>query len=328
MLPSLLTTDAGARGTGRVVLRALLGALGGAAASFTVLGFFGERWWLLDLLANFRVQYLVVLGVTGALYGLFVGRAVGAVLLAAGAVNLVVVVPFLFETHQAPDDPGPTLTVTSFNVQASNRNRARVVDWLREHRADLVFLLESTFEWEASVAGAADLPYRIVAPVPDRYTFGISLLARDDVAVVTRDLVFGDRPVVEASVEFDGGTVQVLGVHPRSPTSPARADSRDRHLAAAALWARGRTGPVVVVGDLNASPWSAAFRRLKRDGDLDDSLAGFGFQPSWPAGWGPLMIPIDHALHSDDLDVVDRSTGPALGSDHRSLTVSFIRERG
>ncbi len=78
----------------------------------------------------------------------------------------------------------------------------------------------------------------------------------------------------------------------------------------------------------NAWPWSAAFRRLTAAGNLDNSLTGHRLQPSWPDGWGPLMIPIDHALHGDDLVAVDRSTGPSLGSDHRPILVTVALREG
>ncbi len=322
MIPAILVSDGSTSDPARSALQVLAGAIGIAAALATILGFLGGQWWALDVLANFRPQYLLVLLLVGIVYGLFVGRVLGLVFLAAAIVNAVVVAPLLFASRGEALAGSPELTVISFNVQAANKDRGAVIEWLARQDADLVFLLESTFEWEDAVA-TAGLPYRVAAAVPDQYTFGITLLAREGIEPVARDLVFGDRPVVEAEVGFGDDAVKVLAIHPFSPTSEERAETRDEHLDQAALWARARTGPVVVVGDLNASPWSAAFRRLTRDGDLDNSLDGHGFQPSWPDGWGPLMIPIDHALHSDDLVAVERSTGPALGSDHRPLIVTF-----
>ena len=38
---------------------------------------------------------------------------------------------------------------------------------------------------------------------------------------------------------------------------------------------------------------------------------------------GPLGIPIDHLLHSAELQIVDRRTGPDVGSDHRGLVVDI-----
>jgi endonuclease/exonuclease/phosphatase (EEP) superfamily protein YafD len=93
-------------------------------------------------------------------------------------------------------------------------------------------------------------------------------------------------------------------------------------LAATGEWVASRDNPVVLVGDFNATPWSASFRTLQRRGLLHDTLWGAGLQASWPEGWGPLSIPIDHVLHTADLGSVDRRTGPSFGSAHRPVLVS------
>jgi endonuclease/exonuclease/phosphatase (EEP) superfamily protein YafD len=80
-------------------------------------------------------------------------------------------------------------------------------------------------------------------------------------------------------------------------------------------------GEVVVVGDLNATPWSHAYGVLRLGGGLVDTLRGRGLQPTWPEGWGFLMIPIDHVLHTRGLGSADRRTGPAFGSTHRPVLV-------
>ena len=63
--------------------------------------------------------------------------------------------------------------------------------------------------------------------------------------------------------------------------------------------AEGCDGPVVVVGDLNITPFSPSFRRLCDAGRLRDARVGHGIQPSWPAGRWMLSIPIDHGLVSE-----------------------------
>jgi endonuclease/exonuclease/phosphatase (EEP) superfamily protein YafD len=86
---------------------------------------------------------------------------------------------------------------------------------------------------------------------------------------------------------------------------------------------------VIVIGDLNATPWSYAFSRLLRDADLIDSTRGFGVQPTWRTRYGPvggmpawpLQIPIDHCLHSAGLATIAREIGPACGSNHFPLLV-------
>jgi len=94
-------------------------------------------------------------------------------------------------------------------------------------------------------------------------------------------------------------------------------------LAAAGAWVRDRPGEVIVVGDFNASPWSHAFRGLRRNAGLIDTMRGAGLQPSWPDGWGVLALPIDHVLHTEGLGSEDRHTGPAFSSAHRPVLVTI-----
>jgi endonuclease/exonuclease/phosphatase (EEP) superfamily protein YafD len=109
-----------------------------------------------------------------------------------------------------------------------------------------------------------------------------------------------------------------------APTSEERAGLRDAQLGFAADWAAEQEGAFLVVGDLNASPWSWPFRRLVADGSLRNSQIGFGLQPSFPATSNVLLrVPIDHLLHSDALIVTNRRLGEPLGSDHFPLLVDL-----
>ncbi len=61
---------------------------------------------------------------------------------------------------------------------------------------------------------------------------------------------------------------------------------------------------------------------------LLDSRRGFGVQRSWPTSMkvsilGTMRIPIDHALVSRDVKVLDRRVGPFIGSDHFPIMVDI-----
>jgi endonuclease/exonuclease/phosphatase (EEP) superfamily protein YafD len=298
-------------------------AVGALVAAASVLGLLGSWWWPFDLLASFRPQYAASLGLVAAA-ALLLGRPATALGLGSLAlVNLAALAPFLLGTGPAAAS-GDGLTVVSFNVGISNPARADVMRFVDREAPDLVFLYESSFEWE-DAAVALGIPYRLVSVVPPGTLTGITIMARDgfDATPVATPLTASTAAAVE--VEIGGTRATVIGTHPPSPTSGARSERRDRILDEVGRWVAGRTGPVLVVGDLNATPWSAGYRRLKDPGGLVDSLRGRGLQPSWPDGWGPLMITIDHALHTADLVSVERRTGPANGSAHRPLIVTVAR---
>jgi endonuclease/exonuclease/phosphatase family metal-dependent hydrolase len=76
---------------------------------------------------------------------------------------------------------------------------------------------------------------------------------------------------------------------------------------------------VVLLGDLNLTPYSPPFDRLLGDSGLRDVMQGQGWQPTWRAGFWPLALRIDHVLVSSDLCVEDATVGPTVGSDHRPV---------
>ena len=104
--------------------------------------------------------------------------------------------------------------------------------------------------------------------------------------------------------------------------------ARDDQLNGAGLRVDDREIPMILVGDFNATPWTGAFRDLL-DLGLIDAQRGRGVAGSWPAGWGPFKIPIDHALHTPELTSTSFAFGASAGSDHRSLSVTLaLAEEG
>lgn len=85
--------------------------------------------------------------------------------------------------------------------------------------------------------------------------------------------------------------------------------------------------PILLLGDLNVTPWNYHFRRLLDRTGLRDSAKGYGVQPTWPS-YNPLLrIPIDHCLHSADIAIVDRRVGQSVSSDHYPVIVDFVISR-
>ena len=105
---------------------------------------------------------------------------------------------------------------------------------------------------------------------------------------------------------------------------PTPARMRDQQLAIIADALRRLDEPVLLLGDLNVSPWSYHFKRLLRQSGLRDGTLGKGFQPTWPTSLLPLLIPIDHCLYSLGIHVVYRIVGKDVGSDHYPVVVDFV----
>ena len=73
-----------------------------------------------------------------------------------------------------------------------------------------------------------------------------------------------------------------------------------------------------MLGDYNATPWTTAFRDLRRENGM--LRLSPGPASTWFAPWPILGLPIDHALVTGKLEGSVR-VGPGLGSDHMPLIV-------
>jgi endonuclease/exonuclease/phosphatase (EEP) superfamily protein YafD len=301
---------------------------------FSVLAFFGSVNCYVDLLAHFRVQY--ALAMLGAVALALVVRSWRVAVIAAIplAVNAAVILPlFIPPSTPAIDDTIPPLKIVSFNVHTSNRKFDGVAEYLLRESPEIILLVEIDDAWMQEMSQRLT-GYRQVEGKAQNNNFGLALFTRTDATPLVvkstelRDLSGGASagPAIFAQFEWHEQALSLLGMHPVPPMSEPNAASRDAELAAAGRWSleqQGNGKAALVMGDLNATPWSYAFRKLEYEGNLTNSQRGFGVQPSFKANWPRLLgIPIDHCLYSNKLRVVERVVDPSgYGSDHRPLMV-------
>jgi endonuclease/exonuclease/phosphatase (EEP) superfamily protein YafD len=305
----------------------ILVAIPGVGLAVMTLAAFGGQWvWWLDVLANFRAQYVVALALFGLVITMSRWRKTGYFVLGVALVNLIIVLPLYIGAPAEARAETDTLRVMSFNLLSTNEQYSDVIDYIRSVDPDLVFLHEASRPWEVAL-DSAGLDYEIIRPRSDDLIFGTLVLVRgQDVTAISHGFAAAAPRAVSLEYLPFGWEerLAVLGTHPLAPTDQERADLRDAQLAFAGDWATGRDGAYVVVGDFNATPWSSPFRRLMGSADLINSQNGFGLQPSFPTTSNLLLrVPIDHLLYSEALEVTDRQLGPALGSDHFPLVVDL-----
>jgi endonuclease/exonuclease/phosphatase (EEP) superfamily protein YafD len=295
----------------------------------SVAGFGGHWHWLLDLTSHFRLHYAALLTV-----GLLVGwlcRVRGLWLaLAAGcaAAQIGALLPFTpTAARAAAAAHAPAVRVLLANVYTGNRAYGEVADLIARENPDVVVLQETSQSWLDGLAETRlGFPNRIEEARPDN--FGIAVWSRLRTANA-RIVRFGRAgvPSVICDLERDGNTLVLIATHPLPPAGGERSALRNDGLFQLARFAASEAAPVLVVGDLNCSPWSPHFRALLRDGRLRDSAVGRWPQATWPACLGPCGIPLDHVLHGTGLHVLDRRVLPRIGSDHLPLVaeVTWVR---
>ncbi len=328
------TTQAGDRRARWRTRTRVLSALGGLGlCSPWMARAWPEDWprgaWLLDLAAHWQWLYLAGLGMA-----LGIALAAHRRWLAAA---VLFPLPWLAASPALPVQPdGETatasFTLASANVHVSTTRADRLASWLAQASPDAVVLLEVSPQLARELPGLKpDYPHQLVQA--DDSPFGIALLSRHPLAASSKVAVDNPDgiPHIDAELELPTAApgpvagappprrrVKLLAFHPMPPLSPHFHAARDASLHALARRSQAQGQPSLLAGDLNATPWSSAFRGLDESG----WRRATGLRASWPAwGGGVFGIPIDHVLASAHWRLQSREIGPDLGSDHRPVLV-------
>ncbi len=291
----------------------------------SMVGFFGSLHWLADLCSHFRVQYVIALTGAAALLILFPAhRRMAAVIGLLAAVNLAVILPYYLNKPAAPAAAGSSLRALLLNVHTRLGDVDSVAAVIRNVDPDILVLEEVTSTWLVDLQPVLSrYPHSIHEAREDN--FGIALFSK--LSLNGQGAVeIGEAGVPSIFVEAQNETSQftVLATHPLPPTSAAYSQWRNGQLAELPKWVQKAESPVLLLGDLNVTPWSPYFGRLLRDSNLIDSSRGRGLCPTWPSFLPLLRIPIDHCLHAAEIQIVARWRGPNVGSDHFPLVVDFV----
>ncbi len=304
----------------RDLIRGLAGAALAAVAACTLIAFGARLWWRFELACHWRAQYAVASLVLGLVLYACGGRRLAVAAGSLAVLNAAFVVPVYFG-NDAARTGGPRIRVLSANVQTSNHQHARLLSLVRQVDPDVVLLMEVDEGWGRALEPlAATHEHHLVVPRSDN--FGIALYSRLPMAdgQVLKDAPDG-VPTIAATFVKGTRSLTIIGTHPVPPMTADAASARDRQLSRLAEWNRAWPKPLIVVGDLNVTPYAPAFRDFTRITGLRDSRRGFGVQATWPVSMPVLRIPIDHCLVSPEVTVVGREVGPDIGSDHFPIVV-------
>ncbi|MCW5721968.1 MAG: endonuclease/exonuclease/phosphatase family protein [Devosia sp.] len=206
------------------------------------------------------------------------------------------------------------LSLIGFNVLTGNRRAEELVDFLVASSADVAVVMETP--------GIERLLPRLGEAFP--YRIGCERSQSCDISIHSRLPIAGGEirtmppfryeRLAIAPVTIDGQALTIVGVHLSKPyfdeASWFELLTLDRALDTI-------EGPVVLVGDFNAAPWSAPVARMARAQGL---APGPSYPATWPVRLGPLGVPIDNILTRGNARILDLSAGAdSFGSNHRAL---------
>jgi len=306
--------------------------------------------WLLEVNTSASVYYLLAnllaLGV-GALrpQWLGCGRRVwlALVLLVLSGAHVRPLVVFLLPRPEVPS--GATFSLLYANVNTGRGEPTRLGALIRKHQPDLIAMLEVNERW----LGALDLGgrYSHHRSVPREDNFGLAIYSRLPlVGETTTTVGEGLPPVVVTGFEVvPGRSVRLALLHAVPPLSNEALHSNTLLLRRVVTPLRHEPGPLLVVGDFNATPASRFYQRFVSGGGLLPAGVGSGYRASWNALVPFPRLMIDHVLYRGsigagvhardtwqeepvadelpDLAVTDFRRLSPFGSDHYPLLVHF-----
>jgi len=290
-------------------------------------GFWPQLHWTIGWYSSPRPQFCLL---SICFFGWLMYQKKGFIALipfSALLINLTVLAPFFLTTRTVIDhNQLETLSILHLNTNKG----AADLKALSQYPADILFLQEVTPELESRLS--SELPdYQIVISHPLSTTQGITMLVNKTSPIETefhtvRNLPwYNYRPLITAKLVLNGQRLHLMSLHTSRPFQ-GHADAFQRlEVDAAAEWSRIEQDfghEVILIGDLNLTPWSMRYKHFLEASQTQDSMLGFGIQNSWAEvvpQW--LGLPIDHAMLSDGLLVLDRQTAPVAGSDHGLLFI-------
>jgi endonuclease/exonuclease/phosphatase (EEP) superfamily protein YafD len=206
---------------------------------------------------------------------------------------------------------GSPVRFVQFNALFSNQRPKDSANWIRSMSPDIVTLQEVSPRSRVIMDELkADLPHQLLCEFAT--VGGVAVLSKKP---------FGRSGCIKgdglAWVVVDGATYASLHLHWPYPYRQKQQIARLKPELAA------MPRPVVLGGDFNAAPWSAAAREIA---EATDTRVVSGLRLTLrmgPPPLGPLpFMPIDHVLIPRDAAVSEVETGPQIGSDHHPV---FLR---
>jgi endonuclease/exonuclease/phosphatase (EEP) superfamily protein YafD len=287
----------------------------------TAVSFFGRNWWLFELTTHFRVQYAVALVLAGVLLLALRRFRIAAASMLFALPNVAVIAPIYVPNHSSPTAGSPVKAIF-MNLSVTNREYGKAVDLVRSSHPDFLAVAELSPAWLTNLRQhLQDYPHVVSRTRNDQ--FGIGLFSKTPLErPMIVDLGTLGFPAIKASITSRGRRLTIFVVHPPPPVADLFRDERVTQMQnLAALVVKEKD--VVVLGDLNMTPWSPIFRDLLSTTGLEDGRTGFGVQATWPATMPWLLIPVDHCLVSKDLVVRRLAAGSDIGSDHYPVVVEI-----
>lgn len=278
-----------------------------------------SSYWLLDIFSNFKLQYLVISIGLILLVLISFKKKLSAIILIIIAIiwNSYFIIPYFVQSEKFHHKK--EIKITSVNLLSSNSRENLVINYITKEDPDILILMELTPKWEKKL-NIIIKKYEYHEIVPRLDNFGIAVLSKYKMDSHIDYFDLNNKPSIVSHLELENQILSVVATHPIPPINQTTFENRNKQLTNIIRDRNKFSDNLIIAGDFNTSSFSNHFEKLV-EGDLMDSRIGFGLLPTWPADYEILQTTLDHFLVSKNLKVIDRKTGPNIGSDHLPINI-------
>jgi len=269
----------------------------------SLLAMFSKHYVFFDILSHFRLQYLAGL-VPALLVAIFYKQLKSIALISfIVAVHLyVVVVGHLdFSNDRETSRDSIELRVMNSNLLLVNTEYQQNINFINEINPDVIAFQEYTFGWDNALqSGLDNYPHRSLFPINS--PFGIAVYSKHPIVSGGPVNYSTDTPkTIDVMLNIDGQEVRLIAVHPVPAASNELLKRRDKFF------------------NLLAQQTSSQ--------NISHAGRGKHWYGSWPSGFWPLRIPIDHVMTNQHISVKTLRAEPIAASDHLSIIADVVVDK-
>ena len=284
-----------------------------------VLGQLGKIYWIFDLFSHFTWLYLI-----GSVVGIFVFKHLWQkIFFIIISIGLIIWSSWpqisINASIAGKDVPQKSVRLISYNLQfdAYDRHNIAVLKLRDEMLSEntILFMSEYTPEYDAIFTSAKS---HYQCGKMERSPFGLALYS--SLSFIHCNIIY---PIENLNlypyVRAENESFVVYGIHPPPPINSELANIRDQSLWNISENIRNENKPVIVIGDMNISPYSPVFHQFINNARLFETKNRL--IPTWLIG----MLNIDHILLTDPehIDSEHSYIGWWRGSDHRPIFLNY-----
>jgi endonuclease/exonuclease/phosphatase (EEP) superfamily protein YafD len=287
----------------------------------SLIGFAGKdsRWF--DHFSSFRMQYLL-LSVAFLIYFLIKQQRIEmAVSVGSLLINTWLVAPWA-DYSKINQNSKADLRIFHANVLFKNLDYSLVTEQIWREKPAFISINEATpaFIKYFKKTFAKEYPHTFYVAAKNNTQV---LVGSQSPFIVDSVASFTVKGIIKLRTFIKGKPLTIIACHAYNPLVLKDFEMRNQQLQQIAQLAKRETNPLMVVGDLNITPWSVFYQDFISTSGLLNCRRGFGLHPTWPALFLPMRIPIDHCLINHQLETADFRVGNDIKSDHLPLVIDL-----